>query len=138
MDVGNGLENPQAALCGQVEERAGLLHGGGERLLEQDVLAGKQGLPGGLEMQGIRQGDIDEVDVRAREHFSIVRINVGDAETAGLFAAAAADGDDFIARNGLHGFEHLGDDPSGSDNGDSDHNNGWVWFSYAKIITIFV
>jgi len=60
----------------------------GHRLLEEDVLAGFQGVNGDLGVEMIGDCDGDGVDVRLVEQFAIIRIAARDAKTFGGFFCA--------------------------------------------------
>ena len=112
VDVGDGLEDEEAALARQGEELGGLLHRGGEGFLQEDVLAGQERLLRGVEMERVGQGHVDEVDVGPGEHLRVVGVDVRDAEAGSLLPVARAYGYNFVACHGLHRIYHLGDDHS--------------------------
>ena len=122
VDVGDGLKDEQIPLPGDGKKVLRLFQGRGERLLAEDVMSGEQGLFRRRIVQRVGQGDINEIAIHTGQHLTIVRINLRDTETSGFFQAPTADGDDLVARNGLHRLEHLGNDSAGSDNGNFNHN----------------
>ena len=108
------LHHEHARCPGRVEDLRGLGCVDGERLLDQDVLAGGDGQQGVVEVLGVRGGDVDDLDVRIGDERLVAAVRAGDAvaggELVGAFLGARPDRD--------HGRLRVPRDRLGEDAGD--------------------
>ena len=115
-----------AGALGGGDDRLGVLERQRDRLLEQHVLAGREGALGGLAMPGRRQADVDDVDVgrarAARRGRRVASAPHSAATRGGARARARRDGHDArtagLRRPGAGvGLAH----EAGADDRDADH-----------------
>ena len=68
------LHQEQSTLAGELDHLFGVGGVKGECLLAQHVLAGVEGQPRVLEVQRVRRGDVDDIDVRVVDQFGVRRV----------------------------------------------------------------
>ena len=90
------LHEEDAVLSCQPHHLLGVAGVEGQRLLAHHVLAGLDGHPGVLEVQGVRGGDVDDLDVGVGDQVGVRRVRPGAGcvlghERLGRLAAARSD-----------------------------------------------